>query len=184
VLQIGYIAGGFGLFNCFWRRMMSIDVGKGYVQVTEGLTQRGDELNNSQQKGDWCVCNIVGIDVNEYCENGRYIVRRKATMPEPVQQIPGVPEGWRVVRVGRPQSHETIAGHSGPESGEGLSRCYAIIERIEPEKPKTRKVVLRKYVVGITDGSQIVWTDYRPTDSLYNFVHDTGVMEEIEIPVQ
>jgi hypothetical protein len=168
--------------------MMNVDVGDGYWQVTSGLMSPEYEYKSNLLDGS-CWTSAKGImdegqSVDDFCENGRYIVRRKATMPEPVQQIPGVPEGWRVVRVGRPQSHETIAGHSGPESGEGLSRCYAIIERIEPEKPKTRKVVLRKYVVGITDGSQIVWTDYRPTDSLYNFVHDTGVVEEIEIPVQ
>ena len=75
----------------------------------------------------------------------------------PVQQIPGVPDGYRLVRIGAPKKGEQFIIEYGVVSGVADSNMYdytwAIVEPIAPPAPPTPisstvTVQLNRYLVG------------------------------------
>lgn len=171
---------------------MSVDVGEGYVQVTDGKIKDGDEFRH-RDSGRWFCCeSSIGSGVVAWCEGGTYIVRRKAPKAEPVQQIPGVPEGWRIVRFGLPKEGEYLldeGGQPGAAHFDFIEQHCLIVERIEPEKPKTRKIVLHEYACLCNGDWCISWNSTHPSSWGGDFTEcevcvPTGNTREIEIPVQ
>ena len=79
------------------------------------------------------------------------------TVPEPaVQQIPGVPDGYRLVRIGAPMKGEQFIGGYNILSKADVNMydyAWAIVEPIVPPAPPTPipttvKVQLNRYLVG------------------------------------
>ena len=66
------------------------------------------------------------------------------------KQVPGVPDGWRLARIGAPKKGEFfITSYNMVErSDENMyEHCWPVVELIEPPKPKTEEVVLNKYLL-------------------------------------
>jgi len=77
-------------------------------------------------------------------------------------QLPGVPDGYRAVRFGKANDSNWYVGATGKLqqcTADGQSAWnYMIVEKItpsEPPKPKTRSVVLNRY---------LVWDDGTPAN--------------------
>jgi len=65
-------------------------------------------------------------------------------------QLPGVPNGYRLVRIGAPKKGEFfIASYNMVvRADENMYEyCWPVVEPIEPPKSKTEEVVLNKYLV-------------------------------------
>jgi len=66
------------------------------------------------------------------------------------KQVPGVPDGYRLVRIGEFRIGDTyLDGLGGVSIAASASSFggHAIVEPIEPSKPKTEEVVLNKYLL-------------------------------------
>lgn len=72
------------------------------------------------------------------------------------KQVPGVPDGYRLVRIGEVKKGEQYLDGLGGVSTAGPSGLdfsgYAVVELITPPKPKTVTVVINKYLVGDLTG--------------------------------
>jgi hypothetical protein len=111
---------------------------------------------------------------------------------EPVSneaQLPGIPDGYRAVRYGRARLNDKYLDQSRLrdwDSAAGSNGCYLIVEKIEPPKPKTRSVVLNRYLVWEGDthgtGRVIVAEEDYVTDNWQNFTL-LGHSETIEVEV-
>ncbi len=108
-------------------------------------------------------------------------------------QLPGIPDGYRAVRWGKAGLYETYVDSGGSVRewlSYGLSAWnYLIVEKIaspEPPKPKTRSVVLNRYLVW-DDGTPcshrvVVAEEGYVTDNWQNFTL-LGHSETIEVEV-
>jgi hypothetical protein len=66
-------------------------------------------------------------------------------------QLPGIPDGYRAVRFGKAKDGDWYVGANGKLQQRNVdvqsAWNYLIVEKIEPPKPKTRLVVLNRYLV-------------------------------------
>jgi len=105
-------------------------------------------------------------------------------------ELLGLPDGYRAVRWGKVGLNETYVdtgGHVREWLSYGLSAWrYLIVEKIAPPKPKTRSVVLNRYLVWDTDTTGthrvIVAEEGYVTDNWHNFTL-LGHSETIEVEV-
>jgi len=106
-------------------------------------------------------------------------------------QLPGIPDGYRAVRFGHARLDDEYLNCAHPVKWNTTAESagyYLIVEKIEPPKPKTRSVVLNRYLVWDTDdrgaGCHVVVAeeDY-VTDNWQNFTL-LGHSETIEVEVQ
>ena len=107
-------------------------------------------------------------------------------------QLPGIPDGYRAVRFGHAQLNDEYMDQDALRSWQSSGRSagfYLIVEKIappEPPKPKTRLVVLNRYLVwdGDTPCSHrvIVAEEGYVTDNWQNFTL-LGHSETIEVEV-
>ncbi len=161
----------------------------GYLKVN-GWKLGGDELT---------VVRVDGKSLDIGDGNGcfwdeRYfdLVPAEETVSNEIQ-LPGIPDGYRAVRWGKVGLNETYVDTAGRVQewlSYGLSAWqYLIVEKItppEPPKPKTRSVVLNRYLVWDADiaGSHrvIVAEEDYVTDNWQNFTL-LGHSETIEVEV-
>lgn len=104
------------------------------------------------------------------------------------KQVPGVPDGYRLVAIRKVKSGEQyIDSFSGkvsvwlpcPET----ASIRAIVEPIEPPKPKTEKVVLNKYLVGVGLMRTMLVATAEYMDTYYYDYKLIGPSETIEVEV-
>jgi len=116
---------------------------------------------------------------------------------EPVSneaQLPGIPDGYRAVRFGHARLNDEYLDQSALRTWQSSGHSagfYLIVEKItppEPPKPKTRSVVLNRYLVWDSDDRGagcrvIVAEEGYVTDNWQNFTL-LGHSETIEVEVQ
>jgi hypothetical protein len=106
------------------------------------------------------------------------------------KQVPGVPDGYRLVAIRKVKSGEQyIDSFSGkvsvwlpcPET----ASIRAIVEPIEPPKPKTEEVVLNKYLVRSSDGGHwmLIVCTAGYADTFFSNYKLIGPSETIEVEV-
>ena len=104
-------------------------------------------------------------------------------------ELLGLPDGYRLVRIGRPDVGESYLDGSHVVrycAVNCMTQGWAIVEKIEPPKPKTRSVVLNRYLVWDADvpcsHRVIVAEEGYVTDNWQNFTL-LGHSETIEVEV-
>jgi hypothetical protein len=104
-------------------------------------------------------------------------------------ELLGLPDGYRAVRYGRARLNDKYLDQSRLREWNSAAEsngCYLIVELIEPPKPKTRSVVLNRYLVWDADtiGTHrvIVAEEDYVTDNWQNFTL-LGHSETIEVEV-
>lgn len=69
-----------------------------------------------------------------------------------VQQIEGIPDGYRAVAFRKAERDDLLLSSNGTVQAWQLmaptKEMYVILEKIEPDSPKTVTVVINKYLVG------------------------------------
>ena len=173
--------------------MSQFNVGDKIVRKVEYLNR------NDWRHGEAVITvvrgNNVGLDIDD--GNGcfwdeRYfdLVPAEETVSNEVEkQVPGVPDGYRLVRIGAPKKGEFFitSYNMVVRADENMYEyCWPVVEKIEPAKPKTRSVVLNRYLVWDADiaGSHrvIVAEEDYVTDNWQNFTL-LGHSETIEVEV-
>lgn len=168
----------------------------------------GDKIRRSidrQSYSSWklgnAACTVLrsnngSIDIGD--GNGCYwdekffnLVPAEVTVSNEIQ-LPGIPDGYRLVRIGAPKKGEQfITAYDTVRQAEENMYDYtwAIVEKItppEPPKPKTRSVVLNRYLVWDADTPcshrVIVAEEDYVTDNWQNFTL-LGHSETIEVEV-
>ncbi len=124
----------------------------------------------------------VNNDSHHYYDASRF----ELVMPETqVLGVPGVPEGYRLVRIGVPKDGELIVASGEKVSvAKCLMSAYAIVEKIVPDPPKTRSVVLNKYIYWDSEGlERITYCTEAYVKRFFSkyFLIEKG--EAIEVPV-
>lgn len=107
------------------------------------------------------------------------------------KQVPGVPDGYRLVRIGsRRKGDMYLNGLSGSvtvaKSNETYNG-YAIVEPIkpvDPPKPKTEDVVLNRYLVGVGVMRTVLVATAEYMDTYYYDYKLIGHSETIEVEVE
>jgi hypothetical protein len=107
------------------------------------------------------------------------------------KQVPGVPDGWRLVGIGAPKKGEFfITSHDMVVRADVnmYEYCWPIvelIEPIEPPKPKTEEVVLNKYLVRSSDGGHwmLIVCTAGYADTFFSNYKLIGPSETIEVEV-
>jgi hypothetical protein len=104
-------------------------------------------------------------------------------------QLPGIPDGYRAVRFGHARLNDKYMDQSALRSWQSSGHSagfYLIVEKVEPPKPKTRSVVLNRYLVWDADTTGthrvIVAEEDYVTDNWQNFTL-LGHSETIEVEV-
>jgi hypothetical protein len=108
-------------------------------------------------------------------------------------ELLGLPDGYRAVRYGKARLNECYMDQGNLREwniSQQSNGCYLIVEKItppEPPKPKTRSVVLNRYLVWDADvpcsHRVIVAEEGYVTDNWQNFTL-LGHSETIEVEVQ
>jgi hypothetical protein len=105
-------------------------------------------------------------------------------------ELLGLPDGYRAVRFGRARLNDKYLDHRALREWNSAAESYGdylIVENITPPEPKTRSVVLNRYLVwdGETPCSHrvIVAEEDYVTDNWHNFKL-IGHSETIEVEVQ
>ncbi len=149
----------------------------GYRLVRIGAPKKGEFFITSYNT-------VVRADENmyEYCW----------PVVEPVTnetQLPGIPDGYRAVRFGHARLNDKYMDQSALRSWQSSGHSagfYLIVEKVEPPKPKTRSVVLSRYLVWDADiaGTHrvIVAEEDYVADNWQNFTL-LGHSETIEVEV-
>lgn len=119
------------------------------------------------------------------------------TVTEPaVQQIPGVPDGYRLVRIGAPKKGEQfISIHDGvfeAEKDYPTQSGYAIVEPIVPPAPPTPistmvTVQLNRYLVGDlmgVSGQRVIECTAQWVDTFHKEYRLLGPSETLELEVE
>ena len=118
------------------------------------------------------------------------------TVTEPaVQQIPGVPDGYRLVRIGAPKKGEQFIGGYNILSKADVNMydyAWAIVEPIVPPTPPTPipttvKVQLNRYLVGTlggVTGMRIVEGTQEWVDTFHKEYRLLGPSETLELEVE
>ena len=102
------------------------------------------------------------------------------------KQVPGVPDGYRLVRIGVPLKGEyylPYVGDTVQKSSGNMFLLSVIVEPIEPPKPKTEKVVLNKYLVGVGLMRTMLVATAEYMDTYYYDYKLIGPSETIEVEV-
>lgn len=105
------------------------------------------------------------------------------------KQVPGVPDGYRLVRIGAPKKGEYfVIGYSSVQQADEnmYEYCWPIVEPIkpvEPPKPKTEEVVLNKYLVGVGVMRTVLVATPEYMDTYYYDYKLIGHSETIEVEV-
>ena len=173
---------------------MSFKVGDKIVRKAEYLKVNGWKLGGDELT----VVRVDGKSLDIGDGDGCYwderyfdLVPAEVTVSNEVQ-LPGIPDGYRAVRWGLANLGDTYLNTTGVQlwNTDGSSAFnYLIVEKItppEPPKPKTRSVVLNRYLVwdGDTPCSHrvIVAEEGYVTDNWQNFTL-LGRSEIIEVEV-
>jgi len=107
----------------------------GYFRAGEEFTVK--EVYHRQET-------VALVEKGQYWHESRFELVEKVK-PAVAPQLPGIPEGFRAVRVGTPEKGEWYIGVEGrAEQGDGFhaASCYVILEKIdqptpvEPAKPE------------------------------------------------
>ncbi len=107
------------------------------------------------------------------------------------KQVPGVPDGYRLVRIGVPKRGELYVvdrGYVREALGDwGRITCeiaiVELIKPIEPPKPKTEEVVLNKYLVGVGLMRTMLVATAEYMDTYYYDYKLIGHSETVEVEV-
>jgi hypothetical protein len=107
------------------------------------------------------------------------------------KQVPGVPDGYRLVRIGAPKKGEffIISHNMVVRADENMYEyCWPVVELIkpvEPPKPKTEEVVLNKYLVRSSDGGHwmLIVCTAGYADTFFSNYKLIGPSETIEVEV-
>jgi len=104
------------------------------------------------------------------------------------KQVPGVPDGYRLVAIRQALRGETYLSPvnralSTWEYSSESSDHKAIVELIEPPKPETEKVVLNKYLVGVGLMRTMLVATAEYMDTYYYDYTFIGHSETIEVEV-
>ncbi len=105
------------------------------------------------------------------------------------KQVPGVPDGYRLVRIGAPKKGEFfITSYNTVVRADGnmYEYCWPVVEPIEPPKSKTEEVVLNKYLVRSSDGEHwmLIVCTAGYADTFFTNYKLLGHSETIEVEVQ
>ena len=108
------------------------------------------------------------------------------------KQVPGVPDGYRLVRIGYPLRDECYLNSScravqaNCDFADGAYAIVELIEPVEPPKPKTEDVVLNKYLVRSNDGGHwmLVVCSAGYADTFFSDYKLIGHSETIEVEVE
>ena len=108
------------------------------------------------------------------------------------KQVPGVPDGYRLVRIGAPKKGEYfVIGYSSVQQADEnmYEYCWPIVEPIkpvEPPKPKTEDVVLNRYLVRSNDGGHwmLVVCSAGYADTFFSDYKLIGPSETVTIEVE
>ena len=106
------------------------------------------------------------------------------------KQVPGVTDGYRLVRIGAPKKGELfMTAYDMVRQAEYNMYDYtwAIIEKIEPAKPKTRSVVLNRYLVwddGTPANGRVIECEESYVTACWHNYKLIGHSETIEVEVQ
>jgi hypothetical protein len=178
----------------FWRMNMSFKIG-------DKVRRKIDRQSYSNWKLGSAMCTVFrinsgSIDIGD--GNGCYwdckyfdLVPAEVTVSNEVQ-LPGIPDGYRAVRYGYAQPDDRVldAGVVIRWASSDVSKVqYLIVEKTtppEPPKPKTRSVVLNRYLVWDADVPcsyrVVVAEEGYVTDNWQNFTL-LGHSETIEVEV-
>jgi len=105
------------------------------------------------------------------------------------KQVPGVPDGWQLVRIGAPKKGEFFitSYNMVVRADENMYEyCWPVVELInpvEPPKPKTEEVVLNKYLVGVGLMRTMLVATAEYMDAYYYDYTFIGHSETIEVEV-
>lgn len=98
-------------------------------------------------------------------------------------QVEGVPQGWRLVRIGRPRTGEFVVAANGSVVQANASLCgsgFAIVERIPEPKPvctwpgRPGVLTLSKGWVARNPSGILCFFNKRPTPNLFNRIWSEG----------
>lgn len=134
---------------------------------------------------------VTGIDADAFSDRFELVEEAKPVQPEP--QVPGIPEGYRLVRVGKVNTGDFLVDN-------GIARMweepftsmgtYAIVEPINPPEPvKPKTMMIRLHEVVFFDNPAAAYHDIvndsvlKDLQSLWNTVHVTNT-REIEVPLE
>jgi hypothetical protein len=105
-------------------------------------------------------------------------------------ELLGLPDGYRLVRIGRPDVGESYLDGSHVVrycAVNCMTQGWAIVEKIEPPKPKTRSVVLNRYLVwddGTPAHGRVVECEESYVTACWHNFTLLGHSETIEVEVQ
>lgn len=105
------------------------------------------------------------------------------------KQVPGVPDGYRLVRIGAPKKGEffitsyNMVVRADENMYEYCWPVVELIEPVEPPKPETEKVVLNKYLVGVGLMRTMLVATAEYMDTYYYDYKLIGHSETIEVEV-
>ncbi len=98
--------------------------------------------------------------------------------------VPGIPDGYRLVRIGTPDAGEYVLDSTGGThkiTSECFAKNYVIVEPAKPLAPKMKKVKLKQYV--FKSGANYTSTPYRDTEPKVGwYVEVPGSKIEVEVP--
>ena len=103
-------------------------------------------------------------------------------------ELLGLPDGYRLVRIGRPDVGESYLDGTHDVrccAVNCMTQGWAIVEKIEPPKPKTEEVILNKYLVRSSDGEHwmLIVCTAGYADTFFSNYKLLGHSETIEVEV-
>jgi len=159
--------------------MLKLEVGKSYVD-REGVMHGPMQAGESREFAFVCRGKM-------WQGNGSYYIGEESPKDLVAEyappQVPGIPEGYRLVRVGTAEYGEWFVNIFGfPErwTTHKQRSGLAIIEPIVPPVPETRKVTVREYLTLKNGEIVAVWSEHPPTEC---YLGETGSRAEIELPI-
>ncbi len=124
-----------------------------------------------------CLCSLGGV-----WEEHRFELVEEPAKPA----VPGIPDGYRLVRIGTIVVGESYVDNDGVvrsviNSGYSFKN-YVIVEPVEPVKPKTKKVKMRKYMTKLRGNWLMSTHGEDPPSSCSMWIEVPGSEIEVEVP--
>ena len=142
----------------------------------DALWGRGDEVMT--------ISAIINTNLRFDGVGGTWDDWRFELVEEPAKSaVPGIPDGYRLVRVGTPEVGEYILSSCGGLQkimSECFAKNYVVVEPVEPPAPKTKRVKLRQYMTRFSGKWSACF--HREVSPGSNWIEVPGSEIEVEVP--
>jgi hypothetical protein len=157
-------------------------------KVGDKVVRKAEQRNGLWGLGDkvLTVREVINTNLHFWGMDGTWDDWRFELVEEPAKPaVPGIPDGYRLVRVGTPVKGEyVLTSDGGPYKtiAECFAKNYVIVEPVEPLAPKTKKIKMRQYAVKMKNAWFMSTHGEEAPDKSMLWTEVPGSEIEVEVP--